>query len=210
MDIILYLGVATLCGIVPTVITLWLNEKVKGSVQNSFNTKLEEIKKEHSKEIAQFQTELNYLKSNESFKFTKLHEKRFEILAETYSYLSQNLFNLNAYLVFVSDKNVQDLDDKKSIKIETDFWKTFTESSDYINRNMLFFNDKIEFLLVNYFSKCAEFFKIYDQFKNMQKKNIEENLGLTIELDSSYKKLEESILPLKKELEKEFRKFLGE
>lgn len=95
---------------IPALFTLYLTERVKASVKSTFDSKLEEIKKEnakeieevkkeHSKEISQFQSELNYLKSKENFKFTKLHEKRFEGLSEIYSYLSQLLELLHIYSV---------------------------------------------------------------------------------------------------------------
>ncbi|MBX9808275.1 MAG: hypothetical protein K2X95_10820 [Flavobacteriaceae bacterium] len=57
--------------IIPILVALYVTERVKGSVKNSFDRKLEEVKKEHSLEIANFQTELNSLKAKENFKFTR-------------------------------------------------------------------------------------------------------------------------------------------
>jgi hypothetical protein len=65
---------------IPTLFTLFLTEKIKGKIKSSFDEKLETIKKEHSLEITKFQTELNFLKLRENFKFTKLHEKRLDVL----------------------------------------------------------------------------------------------------------------------------------
>ena len=90
--------VVFLTGLVPILLTLYLNERVKGSVKNSFDEKLEQLKKEHSKELSHFQTELNYLKTKENFKFTKLHEKRFEVLQESYTYLNKTLMQLGVYI----------------------------------------------------------------------------------------------------------------
>jgi hypothetical protein len=73
--------------IIPVLITLYLTEKVKGSVRNSFDKKLEDVKKEHTIEISRFQTELTHLKSKDNFKFTKLHEKRLIVLEKTYMYI---------------------------------------------------------------------------------------------------------------------------
>lgn len=205
----------------PALFTLYLTERVKGNIKSTYDRKLEEIKKEntkeieevkkeHSKEISQFQSELNYLKSKENFKFTKLHEKRFEALSETYAHLSKILYLLHRYMESVSNLRINNSGSDESSDIENNFKNAFSESSEYIFSNMLFFDDKTEQLLIDYFIKCGEFFNVYDQFKHMKKINAEENLGYTIEIDSTYKKLEESILPIKKEIEKEFRKFLGE
>jgi len=207
---ITYIIVAFVCGLVPTLLTLWLNEKVKGSVKNSFDKKLEEVKKEHSKEISQFQSELNYLKSKENFKFTKLHEKRFEGLAEIYSYLSQLLELLHIYSVSIKNQQSNNEDNIEIANAQNSFINTYAESTKYISRNMLFFDDKTEVMLINYMIHCRDFFNTYDQYKYMQEINKEDKLGYIFNFESEYQKLEKLIFPLKKEIEKEFRKFLGE
>ncbi|MBP4137220.1 hypothetical protein [Flavobacterium geliluteum] len=194
----------------PALFTLYLTERLKGNIKSTYDQKLEEVKKEHSKELAQFQSELNYLKSKENFKFTKLHERRFEGLAEIYSYLSQLLELLHLYSVSVKNQDTNNSDIDETEEIENNFRYTYSESTKYISRNMLFFDDKTEQLLVNYMIHCGNFFSTYDQLKYMQKKNIEDNLGFKFKFDSEYQKLEKLIFPLKKEIEKEFRKFLGE
>lgn len=210
MDILINIVIAFVCGLVPTLLTLWLNEKVKGSVKNSFDEKLEVLKKEHSKEISQFQSELNYLKSKENFKFTKLHEKRFEGLSEIYSYLSQLLELLHIYRVSIKNQQSTNSDSIEIANAQNSFINTYAESTKYISRNMLFFDDKTEEMLINYMIHCRDFFNTYDQYKHMQEINKEDNLGFTFNFDSEYQKLEKLIFPLKKEIETEFRKFLGE
>lgn len=205
----------------PALFTLYLTERVKSSIKSAYDRKLEEIKKEntkeieevkkeHSKEISQFQSELNYLKSKENFKFTKLHEKRFEGLAEIYSYLSQLLELLHIYSVSIKNKQINNGDSIEIANAQNRFINIYAESTKYITRNMLFFDDKTEQLLINYMIHCRDFFNTYDQYKYMQEINKEDKLGFTFNFDSEYQKLEKLIFPLKKEIEKEFRKFLGE
>jgi hypothetical protein len=206
---------------VPTLFTLYLTERAKGSIKSTYDRKLEEIKKEntkeieevkkeHSKELSQFQSELNYLKSKENFKFTKLHEKRFEALAEIYSYLSQLMELLHIYSVTVKNQQIEDLENVEIVNAQNTFINTYAESTKYISRNTLFFDDKTEEMLINYMIHCRDFFNTYDQYIHMQKIITDDNLGFTFNFDSEYQKLEKLIFPLKKEIEKEFRKFLGE
>ena len=185
--------------LIPTLLTLWLNEKVKGNVKNSFDEKL-----------AQFQIELNHLKTKENFKFTKLHEKRFAGLAEIYSYLSQLLELLHVYSVSIKNQQSNNADSIEIGNAQNSFINIYAESTKYITRNMLFFDDKTEQLLIKYMIHCRDFFNTYDQYKYMQEINKEDNLDFTFNFDSEYQKLEKLIFPLKKEIEKEFRKFLGE
>lgn len=205
----------------PALFTLFLTERVKGNIKSTYDRKLEEIKKEntkeieeikkeHSKELSQFQTEINHLKSKENFKFTKLHEKRFEGLAEIYSYLSQLMELLHIYSVSLKNQQSNNADSIEIANAQNSFINTYAESTKYISRNMLFFDDKTEVMLINYMIHCRDFFNTYDQYKYMQEINKEDNIGFTFNFDSEYQKLEKLIFPLKKEIEKEFRKFLGE
>ena len=129
------------CSLVPTLITLWLNGKVKGSVQNSFNKKLEEVKKEHSKELSEFQAELNHLKSKENFKFTKLHEKRFEVLAESYKKLAKALSMFRIYInpvkVIPPDKTADYINHMQY----TNFTEAHNKFYNYFNVNKIYFDD---------------------------------------------------------------------
>ncbi|EJG03397.1 hypothetical protein [Flavobacterium sp. F52] len=205
----------------PALLSLYLTERVKGSIKNTYDSKLEEVKKEntkeieevkkeHSKEISQFQSDLNYLKSKENFKFTKLHEKRFEALAEIYSYLSQLMELLHIYSVTVKNQQIENPQNVEIVNLQNTFINTYADSTKYISRNMLFFDDKTEEMLINYMIHCRDFFNTYDQYMHMQKINVDDNLGFTFNFDVEYQKLEKLIFPLKKEIEKEFRKFLLE
>jgi hypothetical protein len=120
MENYIIIVVGFVCTLISTLITLWLNEKVRGSVQASFNKSLEEVKKEHSKEIAQFQIELNHLKSKENFKFTKLHEKRFEVLQKTYKYVNENIVFLGRLVSIYKEipDNVSEEENEKKLRLK--------------------------------------------------------------------------------------------
>ena len=199
MDIIVNIIIALLCGLVPTILTLWLNEKVKGSVKNSFDEKL-----------SHFQIELNHLKTKENFKFTKLHEKRFEVLQETYKYLNNNLNLLGKHISpvkFTPEGEDYNENEQKASKEYRDAHNDFLQ---YFNFNSIYFDEETETLLLSFFKESVEIFNAYDQrqiFKSMgEKLEREERLASAF----AYKKIPEIIDPLKKEIETKFRKLLGE
>lgn len=199
-----------ICGLVPTLLTLYLNEKVKASVKNSFDEKLEKLKKEHTKEISQFQTELDYLKSKENFKFTKLHEKRLEVLQNTFQFLNENLNLLASYISpikFIPDGKDYDENEKLASQAYRDAHNNFLK---YFNFNSIYFDEDIENSLNNFFKESSEIFNLYD--KQLIYKSMGEQLDRKDRLASAlaYKKIPEIIYPLKKEIETKFRKLLGE
>lgn len=203
-------GAVFICGLIPTLITLWLNERVKGSVQNSFNKSLEEVKKEHSKEISQFQAELSHLKSKENFKFTKLHEKRLEVLEKTNCFIYDNLELLKDYIKpfkFITEgtsfeEGERILSDKFTDK-HFEFYK-------YFNYNLIYFDDSIENLLNNYFDQMAEIYIIYNADQSNLTENTQPEQGVSLNSKQAHTLIHEKLKPLKRQIEISFRKLLGE
>jgi sensor c-di-GMP phosphodiesterase-like protein len=194
MDIIINIIIALVCGLVPTLLTLWLNEKVKGSVQNHFNKSLEEVKKEHSKELAQFQMELNNLKSKENFKFTKLHEKRLEVLEKTYYYINETSELLKFYVIPLNLASAG----KTKKMLREDFVKSIDQFEMHFKYNSIYFDETIEKLLIDFFNQSVLIFATYG--KN---EPVDDNLH-------SIKEFNKNLAPIKKQIEIKFRELLGE
>jgi len=199
MDIFINIVIAFFCGLVPTLLTLWLNERVKGSVKNSFDEKL-----------AQFQIELNHLKTKENFKFTKLHERRFEVLQKTFEYLNNNL-NILASLTapFKIIPQGQNYDESEQLASQK-YRDAHNEFLKYFNHNSIYFDEETEALFLNFFRESGNIFNAYDQ------KQIYQSMGEKLDKEghlnfaNAHKKIPEIIHPLKKQIETKFRELLGE
>lgn len=206
MDIL----IVFITGLVPTLIALWLNERVKASVQNSFNKKLEEIKKEHSKELSQFQAELNYLKSKENFKFTKLHEKRFEVMAETYKYLTDVLIKLRLYVAPLKSGLNNETAEEIIHKQSNDYHAAHNKFHEYYSFNKIYFNDETEQLLEKYLAFSLEISKQHFEKEYLAKEGRILNTKVYIWDESAYDKVRELIEPIQSEIKNKFRELLGE
>lgn len=186
--------VVFLSGLVPILLTLYLNERVKGSVKNSFDKKLEQLKKEHSKELSHFQTELNYLKTKENFKFTKLHEKRFEVLEKTYYYINETSQLLKFYVFPLKGT----LEGKTKEMLSEDFVNSIDQFEMHFKYNSIYFDETIEKLLKDFFNQSVLIFATYG--KN---ESVDDNLH-------SIKEFNNNLAPIKKQIEIKFRELLGE
>ena len=206
MEIILGL----VCGLVPTLLTLFLNERVKGSVKNSFDKKLEEVKKEHSKEISQFQAELNHLKSKENFKFTKLHEKRFEVMAETYKLLTDALFKLRSYVAPVKGVYPGKTAEECSLMHYEDYMAVERKLYEYYNFNKIYFNDEIEVLLEKYIIFSQDIFNQFTKNDLVNQKGFLFNSEVYVSAANAYNKIPELIEPIQLEIKQKVRELLGE
>ena len=202
--------VGVICTTISTMVTLFITERIKGSVKNSFDEKIEDVKKEHSKEISQFQIELNHLKSKDNFKFTKLHEKRLEVLQKTYQYLNENLTSLSRYIA--PAKIIPDgIDyDESEIKLSLSYRENYNEFLNYFNYNVIYFDEETETLLRTFFNESSTIFDTYDKLQIMKKMNVKPEGKEFLSAGFAYKKIPEIIAPLKKKIEDKFRVILGE
>lgn len=221
MEEYVYIIVVFVCGLIPTLITLWLNERVKSSVKNSFDKKLEEIKnknsreieelkKEYSKEISQFQTELNHLKAKENFKFTKLHEKRFEVMAETYKCLTEALFMLRIYVAPLKAPHPEKTVEESSHMHFMDYMAAERKLYEYYNFNKIYFNAEIEELLEKYITSSTEIFNQYAKNDIVNQKGFLFNAEVYRSSENAYKKIPELIEPIQLEIKNKVREILGE
>lgn len=205
----------------PALFTLYLTERVKGSIKSTYDSRLEEIKKEntkeiedikkeHSKEISQFQSELNHLKAKENFKFTKFHEKRFEVMAETYKRLTEALFKLRIYVAPLKAPHPEKTVEESSHMHFMDYMKAERELHDYYNFNKIYFNTEIEELLEKYITSSTEIFNQYTKNDIINQKGFLFNVEVYKSSENAYKKIPELIEPIQLEIKNKVRELLGE
>lgn len=200
MDILINIVIVFVCGLIPTLLTLWLNERVKGSVKNSFDLKLEKLK-----------SDLNHLKLKENFKFTKLHEKRFEVLQKTYQYVNENIDFLGRLVSIYKElpDNVSKEENEKKLRLNFD--NSYNEFKNYYNVHLIFFNEEIELLLKKYFevSRIINVKYFIAQEINAQYSNEFLVDVKSFSIDAT-KIITDELFPIKKQIEIKFRELLGE
>lgn len=170
----------------------------------------EKIKNKNAKEISKFQTEITHLKSKESFKFTKLHEKRFEVMAETYKYLTDALFKLRIYVSplkgIPTDKTVEEVNYAQF----SDYSNAHNKFYEYYSFNKIYFNDEIEELLEKYFTSSTDIFNQYIENEFVNREGAVFNSKVFMSAAIAYKKIPELIEPIQLEIKNKFRELLGE
>ena len=198
---------ALIYSVIPTLFTLFLTEKLKGKIKNSFDEKLETIKKEHTLEINTFQTELDSLKSRENFKFTKLHEKRLYVLENIYKLLNKNLNHLRCYVVPVKQIPEGTTFDQNDDLLNENFRNTHNNFVEYYSDNKIYLDEQIEILIDEYLIEVSSVYNDYSEthfLKKLDKINPENYKKQAF----AYKKIPEKVLPIKKRIELKFKELL--
>ena len=205
IEALIYSIIPTLLG---TLITLFLTEKVKGGVKIRFEKKLEKLKKEHSIEIAKFQAEISTLKSKENFKFTKLHEKRFEVLEKIYCLINVALSELHKYIMPAKIIPEGGDYDENEDKLEAKFVEAHNEFVNYFSDNKIYLSESIASSIEVYIKETNEVYHDYSENHLMRKMGDNSNHEAWQKAAKAYKKIPGKVLPLKKQIEDSFREVL--
>lgn len=204
------LVIGVVCTGISTLVTLFITERIKGSVKNSFDKKLEEVKAEHSKEISKFQIELNHLKLKDNFKFTKLHEKRLKILQKIYLYIIENIDLLEKY---ISDYEVIRDEKTSNLQIDTitsEYTNLYIAFSKYSDINAIYFSEEIKKLIDDYIDEASSIYINYIKKYNSPIIMLLSDEDLNELINESSKLIEHKLIPLKKQIEIKFKELLGE
>lgn len=196
--------------LVPTLVTLFLTEKIKAKIKGSVDEKIENIKKEHSLEISKFQTDLNFLKTRENFKFTKLHEKRIEILENAYKYLNEAQQHLNSYVAPLKHTPVGSTFEQYDDILDENFRNAHTKFVLYYSDNKIYLDEEIETLIDEYLTEISEVYNDYSENNILRKLGDNFNHESFKKAAFAYKKIPEKIIPIKRKIELKFKKFLGD
>lgn len=191
----------------PTLITLIITERIKGRIKNSFDSKIESVKKEHALEISKFQTELNALKAKENFKFTKLHEKRMEVLENTYKLLNDALHHLNQLVVPFKQIGKETTFEQNEELLFEKFRNAQNLFAGYYADKRIYFDEELEELIDSYNSEAITVYNDYSE-NHFMKQFGEISKETTLKASFAYKKIPEKIIPIKKEIEKKFKELL--
>ncbi|MEP5254363.1 MAG: hypothetical protein ABJQ39_04825 [Winogradskyella arenosi] len=202
---LLYSILPTLIG---TLLTLYFTEKVKGKVKIGFDKKLEELKKVHNIELSKFQAEINALKSKENFKFTKLHEKRFNILENIYQLLNKNISELHYYILPVKSTPDGMTFEEHEDKLQLNFANAHNNFAEFYSNSKIYLDNNITSLIDNYLKEISQIYNDYNQNHFLRKLGDKPNPEISKIAYSAYKKIPDKIIPIKKEIEESFRELL--
>jgi len=125
-------------GLFNWILRLWVAERIKNSIKNEYDQKLEThkavLKAETEIEIEKFKSQLSQLSIEHQIRFSKLHELRAEIIAETYSLLKNLYIKLGDYVKLFEPAGDQPRDERRKLAIAA-----HEKFSTYFQEKIIFF-----------------------------------------------------------------------
>ncbi len=208
IDISQILNYSILPTLITSLLTLYLNEKIKGKIKNNFDSKLEKMKKQHNVELSEFQAEINALKLKENYKFTKLHEKRLEIMEKTYKLINEVLNELHKYVnplkIIPPEKTFLENDNDLQKSFLEKHWE-FTEH--YIN-NRFYYDSDTKILIDNYLSDVRDAYDLYNEKHSLGQMGEKPDREMMRNASLAFNNIGKKISPIKLKIEKRFSEIL--
>jgi hypothetical protein len=182
----------------------WITERLKGAIKSEYDQKLEthkaQLKSEAETQIEQLKASLSIAAAEKQVKFSKLHENRAEVIANTYSLLKNTLLTFKDYVkAFEAVGELPRSDRKKvAVKAHNAFREYFPTKTIYIPIGTADKIDAIDKKLVNSFNQFA-----------LQIDGVENRVDYE-KWDEVIKRLSGEVSEALTELEIEFRHLLGD
>jgi len=176
----------------PTLISI----SVTAIAKHNYDKKLEKVKLKNAKKLSDFQSELTHLKSKENIKFTKLHEKRFEVLAKIYEHINYSIVATHNSITPAKNVIKGTFEENEKFLLN-EFRKVFFAFSEYYNLNKIYLSLETTVLIDKYFLQSLLLTTEYESSKASDGENV-------------YNKLNGIIVPIKNEIEEKFRSILGD
>jgi hypothetical protein len=116
----------------------WISERLKNAIKNEYDQKLEthkaELKARSDVEIEKLRSQLNIAAAEREIQFSRLQEKRAEVIAKTYALLKELFFRLSDYV-----KPIEFTGDAPKEQRSIAAAKAHKEFRDYYTTRLIFF-----------------------------------------------------------------------
>lgn len=205
MEIISQIIISVVTGSGLTVLlNLWITERIKASIKSEFDTKLEFLKKDHQLEIAKFQSEIGALQHKNNFKFTKLHEKRMEVLETLYSQINNCHFAIHIYVHPMKQIPPGTTYETLNEELYQRFANSYNELATFFENNKIYFDDELEEMIGKYISGVNEIWTDFQEDIFLKEYNSRTTDSMK-KAATAYKKVESVISPIRTEIKSRFR-----
>ena len=181
---------------------LWISERLKNAIKNEYNEKLEthkaQLKAQSDVEIERLRAQLSIAAIEHEVRFSRLHEKRGNVIAETYSLLQELHMRLSNYVAIMELSGDLSREERRD-----EARNAIKEFKDFYVRNLIFLPkptaDKLNLIDRQFVETFNEFFFSVDL-----KKGADADKWLAI-----FNLVRGDIKTALDELEDEFRRLLG-
>ncbi len=181
----------------------WISEKIKGGIKAEYDNQLEilkaKLKSESDVEVERLRSQLSIAADERQFRFSKLHEKRADAIAEVYALLKPFVSALADYVKVVESADGPSREDRNKKAIETG------------NAFLLYYSSKKIFIPVSVAKKIDEILKTlreaHFQFSYLVDVPERPDLQKWVDIFEKINGLSDKALF---ELENDFRRLLGD
>ncbi len=195
---------SALAGLLLWITKSWISERLKNSIKNEYDQKLEthkaQLKAQADIEIEKVKTNLSIIAAEQRIKFSTLHQDRAEVIANTYALLKEVYLTMQDYVKIFEPAGDKSRDERREIAVEAHkaFREYYPKKLIYLPRGTA---EKIENINKELVKTFNEF--VYEVDFQKDSSNVKKWKEI---FDRMNGEMQDAL----RELENEFRKLLGD
>jgi hypothetical protein len=183
---------------------LWISERLKSAIKSEYDQKLEthkaQLKAQSDIEIERLRSQLSIAATEHEVRFFRLHEKRGEVIAETYKLLQDLHQRLANYVSIIEFSNDPPREERRGNAVSSH--KLFI---DFYAKNTIFLPKTTAKMLDSINSQCVDAFNEFALNIDKQEEAKDSTQWLRI-----FQRVKGEIRIAMDQLEDEFRRLLGD
>lgn len=195
-----------LCALMLWLFRAWVGERLKNAIKSEYDQKLEthkaQLKAQADVEIEKLRSQLNIATTEHEVRFSRLHEKRAEVIAETYSLLKELFLRLEDYVKLFEPAGGTPREQRRKSAIEGR-----RKFDLYYRSKLIFFPKATAEKLDNINRELVNTFNQFTFGVEIPLRAQTENIGKWVAI---VERVQKEIKTALDELEDEFRRLLGD
>ena len=113
---------SALAGLLLWLMKSWISERLKNAIKNEYDQKLEthksQLKAQSDIEIEKLRSNLSIAATEQNVKFSKLHNDRAEVIANTYSLLKEVFLTVEDYVKIFEPVGDKPIEERRQIAVD--------------------------------------------------------------------------------------------
>jgi SHS2 domain-containing protein len=182
----------------------WISERLKNAIKNEYDEKLEthksQLRAQNDVEIEKLKSSLSITAAEQSVKFSTLHKVRAEVIANTYALLKDVYLTTHDYVSIIELAGCKPREERKKIALTA-----HKNLRDYYQKRLIYLPASVESKLEDIHKDLTETFNIFQLTVDSKPGSGDVDSWHTL-----HSNVNGEIQDALKDLEKEFRRLLGD
>lgn len=206
------IAAAALVWLTKSIVAQWLSKDVetyKATLASNLEAYKTLLSSESMRQIEAFKADLQQIATEKNVRFTKLHEKRIEVIAELYYLIENALLTLQLFHRVLKGRATGKFSEKNDVKWEQEARELTDSLFEFIQRNKLYFGTELSKTLEEVMLLSSSPMSDYAVHKIRVRNGDQEDVSGALGIVEKWSERLKTLSAAKELIERQFREMLG-